>query len=358
MAAAGFVLVLVCVAIAWLRRRRSVAFACWLAALLRADRSRRRPDAVGAPDRRRPLHVSARMGLALAAGFAAPRYVRGRPRRGGGSPPPAPSSSCWPRSRSASSGIGATPRRSGPRGRGLPRKPDRQLQPRAPLLPRAAAGLRPRRSALPRRDRGRRHVRRGARRTRFPAPVRRPQERGSRGPRRALAHEVEASETSHARARQHAAMGAREEGRSPCDVDRIVEQDPPTRRPSASSPARRRRPAGRRTRSRRSSAGSASNPGDPLGDLAWLLATNPDDAARDGKRALALAQKEAPKGEVSMRLHEHHGGRVRGGGGVRAGIARRRVGPRELPPDREPALRRLLGQLEQRKPIRDAPRFP
>jgi protein O-mannosyl-transferase len=95
-----------------------------------------------------------------------------------------------------------------------------------------------------------------------------------------------------------------------------------------------------------------------LGDLAWVLSTNPDSSIRDGKRALELARSAAPKGETNMRTVNIMAAACLEAGEFEAGRKAVEAALGQLPADKEPALRRLLGYLERREPIRDEPRFP
>ena len=107
-----------------------------------------------------------------------------------------------------------------------------------------------------------------------------------------------------------------------------------------------------------------------LADFAWLLATHPDAAVRDGKRALELAERAiATGGAVRIRgtCRERAGGLPRG---PRARAARAEAGDFEqaaseveaaipkLPPEAAPALRHLLEDLGKGQPVRAEPRFP
>jgi Flp pilus assembly protein TadD len=94
------------------------------------------------------------------------------------------------------------------------------------------------------------------------------------------------------------------------------------------------------------------------GDLAWLLATHPDPAIRDGRRALELAEKDLAAGPPDFRVVLAFAAACAEAGQFERAKREVEAAIPRLPKEAEPALRRLLEDLAQSRPVRTEPRFP
>lgn len=95
-----------------------------------------------------------------------------------------------------------------------------------------------------------------------------------------------------------------------------------------------------------------------MADLAWLLATNPDPAVRDGRRALEVASRALAAGPPNLQTVLSFGVACAEAGEFERGIREVEAAIPKLPPEVEPAMRKLLEDLSNRQVVRAAPRFP
>jgi tetratricopeptide (TPR) repeat protein len=105
--------------------------------------------------------------------------------------------------------------------------------------------------------------------------------------------------------------------------------------------------------------GLAAAPDDALrNELAWLLATHPDAALRDGRRALDLAEKIVLRDSTRFgRAATLAAARAESGDFDGAAREIEAVLP-DAPPGRAPGLQTILADLKQRRPVRVEPVFP
>jgi tetratricopeptide (TPR) repeat protein len=95
-----------------------------------------------------------------------------------------------------------------------------------------------------------------------------------------------------------------------------------------------------------------------IASLAWLLATNPDDSIRDGKRAVELAEKAVrmTNGKELEALYILIAAYAEAGDFEKAkATAQKAIGmAKESAPDRVPLLERRLARVTAKQPIRMA----
>jgi tetratricopeptide (TPR) repeat protein len=94
------------------------------------------------------------------------------------------------------------------------------------------------------------------------------------------------------------------------------------------------------------------------GDLAWLLATHPDAAIRDGRRALPLAERALLSEGRTIRATNIMAAACAEAGEFDRGLREVEAASAVLPPEQAPALARLRDLLTRREPIRVEPAFP
>jgi protein O-mannosyl-transferase len=94
------------------------------------------------------------------------------------------------------------------------------------------------------------------------------------------------------------------------------------------------------------------------GDLAWILATHPDAAMRDGKRALELASKAFAATAPDVRTVVMFAAACAEAGEFERGMREVESAIPKLPREAGPAMHRLLEDLSRREVIRAEPRFP
>jgi hypothetical protein len=93
-------------------------------------------------------------------------------------------------------------------------------------------------------------------------------------------------------------------------------------------------------------------------ELAWLLATHPDAAVRDGRRALELAEKIVLRDSTRFgRAATLAAARAESGDFDGAAREIEAVLP-HAPPARAPGLQAILADLKARRPLRVEPVFP
>jgi tetratricopeptide (TPR) repeat protein len=93
-------------------------------------------------------------------------------------------------------------------------------------------------------------------------------------------------------------------------------------------------------------------------DFAWLLATHPDAAVRNGPKAVAMAEKAVAAGQSGVRtILMLAAARAEAGDFDRA-IAEVEAAIPGLPPETASKLRNLIADLEKHEAVRAEPRFP
>jgi predicted Zn-dependent protease len=95
-----------------------------------------------------------------------------------------------------------------------------------------------------------------------------------------------------------------------------------------------------------------------LADLAWTLATNPDPAVRDGRRALELASRALEAGPPNPQTVLSLGAACAEAGEFQRGVREVEAAIPKLPPEVEPAMRKLVDDLSKHQVVRAVPRFP
>jgi protein O-mannosyl-transferase len=93
-------------------------------------------------------------------------------------------------------------------------------------------------------------------------------------------------------------------------------------------------------------------------DLAWLLATHPDQAMRDGTRALSLAEKVIAEGAADFKTVVMFAAACAEAGEFDRGAREVAAALSKLPPEAAPALQQLLDDLAAHRVVRVEPRFP
>jgi tetratricopeptide (TPR) repeat protein len=105
-------------------------------------------------------------------------------------------------------------------------------------------------------------------------------------------------------------------------------------------------------------AGTPERGAELMADLAWLLATHPDPAVRDGRRALELAERVLAARPPDVRTVLVYGVACAEAGEFERGIRGVELAIPRLPPKVEPQLRHLLDDLAKREVLRVEPTFP
>jgi tetratricopeptide (TPR) repeat protein len=93
-------------------------------------------------------------------------------------------------------------------------------------------------------------------------------------------------------------------------------------------------------------------------DFAWLLATHPDPAIRNGRKAVQMAEKAVAGGPSAVRTVLALAAARAEAGEFERAIAEVEAAIPGLPPEAAPKLRSLIADLKKPEPVRAEPRFP